>query len=108
MCPAMRLSRRKLMAYTSGVTTSPPASPSRPGLTRSRVVQTALAAVDEHGLDELSMHRLGAELGVKAMSLYNYVKGKDGLLDGIVELLWSEVGAKSPAPKADWRVAMRG
>ena len=95
------------MMYTSGVTVSPLATAARPGLSRSLVLHTALAAVDEHGLDELSMHRLGAELGVKAMSLYNYVKSKDGLLDGIVELLWSEVGAKSPAPKADWRDAMR-
>jgi AcrR family transcriptional regulator len=72
------------------------------------VLQTALAAVDEHRLDELSMHRLGAELGVRAMSLYKHVNGKDGLLDGLVELLWSEVSAESPAPDADWRDAMRG
>jgi AcrR family transcriptional regulator len=72
------------------------------------VLRTALAAVDAHGLDELSMHRLGAELGVRAMSLYKHVDGKDGLLDGLVELLWSEVRADSPAPDADWRDAIRG
>jgi AcrR family transcriptional regulator len=33
------------------------------------------------------MHKLGAALGVKAMSLYKYVAGKDDLLDGIVVLL---------------------
>jgi AcrR family transcriptional regulator len=96
------------MPYNTIVTTSALASSARPGLTRSRIVQTALAAVDEHGLEELSMHRLGAELGVRAMSLYNHVKGKDGLLDGIVELLWSEVGSSSAAPGVDWRDAMRG
>jgi len=95
------------MPYTSLVTTGALTSPARPGLTRSRVLQTALAAVDEHGLDELSMHRLGAELGVRAMSLYKHVDGKDGLLDGLVELLWSEVGAESPSPDADWRDATR-
>jgi AcrR family transcriptional regulator len=95
------------MPYTTPVTTSTLAAPARPGLTRSRVLQTALAAADEHGLEELSMHRLGAELGVRAMSLYKHVKGKDGLLDGLVELLWSEVGAESPAPGTDWRDATR-
>src|SRR5262249_37003225 len=107
MRPATRLSSHQLMPYTRIVTTSTLASPARPGLTRSRVLQTALASVDEHGRDELSMQRPGAELGVRAMSLYNHVKGKDGLLDGLVELLWSEVGAESPASDADWRDTTR-
>ncbi len=37
------------------------------------------------------MHKLGAELGVKGMSLYNHVSNKDDLLDGVVEVLWTEV-----------------
>jgi AcrR family transcriptional regulator len=35
------------------------------------------------------MHRLGAELGVKGMSLYKHVTDKDDILNGIVELLWT-------------------
>ena len=31
------------------------------------------------------MRRLGSELGVEAMSLYHHVRGKEALLDGIVE-----------------------
>ncbi len=58
-------------------------------LNRARIVTAALRHVDEHGLAELSMHRLGAERGVKAMSLYKHVDDKDDVLNGIVEQLWA-------------------
>lgn len=94
-----------------GVTTSAPTvatleRPARPGLTRERVLRAALAYADRHGLEALSMHKLGLDLGVKAMSLYNHVEDKDDVLDGLVELLWSEVAAETP-PSTDWRSAMR-
>jgi TetR/AcrR family tetracycline transcriptional repressor len=78
-----------------------PATEQQPRLSRERIVLTALRLVDEHGLEALSMHKLGAELGVKAMSLYNHVTNKDDLLDGVVETLWSEVEVAAPA-EADW------
>lgn len=62
----------------------------RARLTRRRVLEAGLAYVDEHGLDALTMRKLGAALGVEGTALYNHVHGKDGLLDGLVELLWSE------------------
>jgi TetR/AcrR family tetracycline transcriptional repressor len=68
----------------------------RPPLTRQRVLETALAMVDAEGLDALSMRRLGAELGVEAMSVYKHVTNKDALLDGIAELLWCEVAQATP------------
>lgn len=78
----------------------------RATLTRDQVLRAALAYVDELGLEALSMHKLAARLGVKAMSLYNHVDGKDGLLDGLVDLLWSEmVPMDGPA---DWRQRLRG
>jgi AcrR family transcriptional regulator len=60
---------------------------------------------DRDGIDALSMRKLGRELGVEAMSLYNHVAGKDDMLDGMVELVWGEV--KLPSPKGDWRAAIR-
>lgn len=62
----------------------------RTPLTRQRVLLAALSYVDEHGLDGLTMRKLGAALGVEGTALYNHVQGKDGLLDGLVELLWAE------------------
>jgi AcrR family transcriptional regulator len=51
------------------------------------------------------MRKLGDALGVEAMSLYNYVSSKDDLLDGMVDVVSSEIGL--PADGADWRSAMR-
>lgn len=62
----------------------------------------AVGYIDAHGLGELSMHKLGEELGVKAMSLYKYVANKDDLLDEVVEQLWLEVERDAPAT-GDWR-----
>lgn len=78
----------------------------RTPLSRERIVEAALRYVDDHGLDTLSMHKLGAELGVKGMSLYNHVANKDDLLDGVVELLFSEVESGAPASD-DWREGFR-
>jgi AcrR family transcriptional regulator len=79
--------------------------PVRPALSRQQVLRAALGYVDEHGLEALSMHKLGAALGVKAMSLYKHVADKDDILDGIVDLLWEEIPAEPPA--GDWRDAIR-
>jgi AcrR family transcriptional regulator len=69
-------------------------------------LDAALRYVDTHGLAALSMHKLGADLGVKGMSLYNHVAGKDDVLDGVVELLWAEIEAAAPAT-GDWRAGYR-
>ena len=81
-------------------------APVRPGLNRRRVLQAALEFVDEHGLDTLSMHKLGTRLGVRGMSLYNHVDGKDGLLDGLVDLLWCEIDTDT-SRFGDWQTAAR-
>ena len=77
----------------------------RPRLTREKVLKAALEFVDANGLAALSMHKLGAELGVQGMSLYTHVASKDALLDGIVEAMTWE--AEMPAAGMDWRDALR-
>jgi AcrR family transcriptional regulator len=77
-----------------------PRGTARAPLSRQRVLAAALAYVDEHGLDGLTMHKLAAELGAGAMSLYNHVRNKDDLLVGISELVWQEAAAAAP-PAAD-------
>lgn len=52
-------------------------------LTRERVCLEALALVDADGLEALTMRKLGARLGVEAMSLYKHVHDKADLLDMI-------------------------
>lgn len=75
----------------------------RPPLTRVRIAHAALALIDERGLDQLSMRKLGAELGVEAMSLYNHVANKDDLLDAIVDTLYERVIDAYGAPTGGWR-----
>ena len=78
----------------------------RPRLTRKRVLKAALEFVDANGLAALSMHKLGAKLGVQGMSLYSHVASKDALLDGIVEAMTWET-EMPPADDANWRDALR-
>jgi len=79
----------------------------RTPLTRARVLEAAVALADEKGLEALSMRRLGAELGVEAMSLYNHVTDKDDLLDGIVEVVVSGFESPRPLDREDWRATLR-
>ena len=64
--------------------------PRREPLSRERIIQTAVRIMDEEGLDALSMRRMGRELGVEAMSLYNHVRDKEDILDSICEAVLSE------------------
>jgi AcrR family transcriptional regulator len=62
----------------------------REPLTRDRIIRAALRLMDDEGLDALSMRRVGREVGVEAMSLYNHVADKDDMLEGVKELVMSE------------------
>jgi AcrR family transcriptional regulator len=74
-------------------------------LSRERVLRAALVLADEGGLESLTMHAIGRRLGVQAMSLYRHVENKEDLLDGLVDLVVSEV--ELPTSSADWKAAMR-
>jgi AcrR family transcriptional regulator len=78
---------------------------SRRPLTKDRVLKAALRLADKDGIESLSMRKLGQELGVEAMSLYNHVANKDEVLDGIVEAVVLE--AELPPEGTDWKEALR-
>jgi AcrR family transcriptional regulator len=75
-------------------------------LTRARVVDEALALVDEAGLDALSMRAVAARLGVEAMSLYRHVADRDDLVAALADRVLLEIGV--PPPGTPWRDALRG
>jgi AcrR family transcriptional regulator len=77
----------------------------REPLSRERVLRAALALADDAGVESLSMRKLAKQLGVEAMSLYNHVKNKEDLLDGLVDLVFAEI--EPPPPGAEWKGAMR-
>jgi AcrR family transcriptional regulator len=70
-------------------------------LSRERILQAGLAIVDRDGLDAVSMRRLGDELSVEAMSLYNHVANKAAILDGIFETILAELPTVTSS--GDWR-----
>lgn len=51
------------------------------------------------------MRKLGADLGVEAMSLYNHVPNKGAMLDGMVELLFRKL--ELPSENHDWETLAR-
>jgi AcrR family transcriptional regulator len=69
------------------------------------VLVAAIDLADKGGVGSLSMRKLGKQLGVEAMSLYNHVANKDDLLDAMVDVVFGEIGL--PPTEADWKTAMR-
>lgn len=74
-------------------------------LSRERVLHAAIKLADARGIESLSMRKLGQELGVEAMSLYNHVANKDEIVDGMLDIVASEI--EVPSSGANWKVAVR-
>jgi AcrR family transcriptional regulator len=81
------------------------ASLPRERLSRDRILQAAIAQADAGGLDGLSMRTLADRLGMAPMALYRHISNKDDLIDGMVDVVFSEIDV--PASDQDWRAAMR-
>jgi AcrR family transcriptional regulator len=71
------------------------------GLTRERLVEAALALINEEGLEGLSMRALADKLEVKASSLYWHVRDRRELLDLLAEEILGTVSR--PRRRASWR-----
>jgi TetR/AcrR family tetracycline transcriptional repressor len=71
----------------------------RPALARDSIVRTALAVLDDVGLDDLSMRRLADALGVQNPALYWHVKDKQELLDRMAQVLLTEGFAAVAVPE---------
>jgi len=82
----------------------PAVSPERLPLSRERVLTCAVELADESGISALTIRSLAQSMGTKPMSLYYYVANKDEILDGIVDMVFSEV--QLPSPSGNWRAEM--
>jgi AcrR family transcriptional regulator len=80
-------------------------APRRVPLSRERVLEAAIKLADQGGLGSLSMRKLGQEFGVEAMALYYHFANKDEVIDGIVDIVFSEI--ELPTNGVDWKTAMR-
>jgi AcrR family transcriptional regulator len=80
----------------------------RPPLSRERVLSAAMAVADAKGVGALTIRSLAAELGVTPMSVYYYVANKGEILDGIVDVVFSEIELSPGGPgDGDWRSEIR-
>jgi AcrR family transcriptional regulator len=68
-----------------------PAPSARAPLDHDRIIGTAIAFIDEFGLPPLTMRRLGSLLEVEAMALYRHVRGREALLDAVVDAVVEEM-----------------
>jgi AcrR family transcriptional regulator len=69
------------------------------------VVAAAIAIADRDGVAHLTMRRLGAELEVEAMSLYNHVANKDDLIAAMLDAVIGDY--RLPSPHGEWKAALR-
>ncbi len=74
-------------------------------LTKDRAIQAAIKIADAGGIEELSMRKLGRELGVEAMALYHHFANKNQLIEGMVDYVHAEIEA--PTNADTWRIFMQ-
>lgn len=73
--------------------------PDRVRLSRERIVDTALALLDQQGYEALSMRRVAEALGTGAASLYAHVTGREDLLDQMLDRLAGDIEIPEPDPE---------
>jgi AcrR family transcriptional regulator len=96
------------MQVASGAMETQPRLP----LSRARVLAAAIKVADEGGIEALTMRRLADELGAEAMSLYYHVANKEDVLDGVVDVIVTEINdivarIDLPGTGANWKSAVR-
>jgi AcrR family transcriptional regulator len=92
--------------YTAAMSTPPPLV--RAGaLSEAEILDVALAIIEEHGVDGLTMRRLSTRLGVALGATYHHVKNKDALLVLVARSLFDRVELPALDDPRDWTVQVR-
>ncbi len=68
-----------------------PSKSASPRVTRARILEAALRRIDEHGMESVGIRQLATELGVAPNSLYSYVRDKNDVIHGAVELAFGHL-----------------
>jgi AcrR family transcriptional regulator len=76
-------------------------------LTPDRVVDAALEIVERDGVDQLSMRKLAAELGVSANSIYWHVGSREQVLEAVIARVGERYGdvpvqGRTPRERVLW------
>ena len=69
---------------------------------RADIVDKALSVLDDYGLADLSMRRLGSELGVQPSALYHHFANKQTLLAAVADEIL--LRGSRPLPDGAWDV----
>jgi TetR/AcrR family transcriptional regulator, tetracycline repressor protein len=70
-------------------------------LTREQIITQALALLDHHGPNALSMRRLADRLGVAPNALYTHLHSKADLIDALIDHTYAGLDPH-PDPTGDW------
>ncbi len=80
-------------------------SKQRSTLTIDRVLEGAVELADEIGIESFTMRKLADALGTAPMTIYHHVPSKEEIIDGMVEIVFSEI--ERPPTDMDWKLAIR-
>ncbi len=69
---------------------------------REQIITSALALLDEEGMEAFSTRKLGARVGMQAMSLYHHFPDRGAILDAAVDRMIAEVQLPNIA-RVGWR-----
>ena len=76
-------------------------------LSRDTVTERALALADVEGIEAVTIRRLATDLGVTPMALYWHFADKERLLDGVAELVLSQVTLPPDDETRPWDERLR-
>lgn len=93
---------RRIIALLWDPSTTPHGRGPKPKLSHRQVVDAGIAVADREGLEQVSMRKVAAALGVGAMSLYTYVPGRSELVELMLDAAYAEHGR--PDPATGWRI----
>lgn len=85
------------------------ARPTTPLISPAAAAASALALIDEEGLDAFSMPRLARRMGVRAPSLYHHFEDRNAILAAVARAVTAEtVMPRKPDPEhwQEWFVAV--
>lgn len=72
-------------------------------ISKQMAAEAALRAIDEDGLESLSLEAVANRLGIKAPSLYHHFADRADLLGAVARLLLKSVEFPAPEPGDDWK-----
>jgi len=97
--------------YTAAMSTPPPIAQAplvRAGaLSEAEILDVAIAIIEEHGVDGLTMRQLSTRLGVALGATYHHVKNKDALLVLVAQSLFDRVEIPAVDDPRDWTIQIR-